>query len=136
MNKFSKRDLVIVSDGGKDRNGMVLMRDGAVPYEAYIVLMQDNGEQEEYHVSKLRPHASDSRIALDIVRSLKAIQEQRRRMIEEYDKIERLMTLDGQAVWELEAIRSMRTVTRSMNRYEIGFLLGSWESYYDERKRK
>lgn len=115
---------------------MVLMRDGAIPYEAYIVLMQDNGEQEEHHVKKLRPHASDASIALSIVRSLKAIQEQRRRMVEEFDKIERLLTQDGQPVWELEAVRNMRTVARSMNRYEIGYLLGSWESYYDERKKK
>lgn len=136
MSKYQNGDRVILSANGEDRNGVVIMRDGALPWEGYLLRMQDNGEAETWHVAKLRPQASDPSIALEIVRSLKAIQGRRQQIIEEFDKLERLMVQDGQPVWELHAVREMRTVSRNVNRFEIGSMLGSWESYYDERKRK
>lgn len=137
MNKFSKHDLVIVRDSDKDRNGMVLMRDGAVTtHEAYIVLMQDNGEQEEFHVNKLRPHASDFGIAMNVVRSLERVQNLKKLIAEELDKIEHNMVLDGQPSYELDVVKGMRTVNRAANRYELSFMQTAWTGYAMERKTK
>jgi hypothetical protein len=135
-NIYKKHDLVTVTDDGKDRNGMVIMQDGATPYVSYVVLMQDTGEQEQFHVNKLRPHASDYMIAMGIIRRLEKIQRLREQITEELEGIENLMRLDGQPSYELDAVKGMRTVHRSAMRYELSFMQTAWTGYAMERKTK
>jgi hypothetical protein len=137
MSKFKHGDLVIVSQDGKDRNGMVAMQDGAVlTHEAYIVLMQDTGERALWHVNKLRPFASSFDIAMDVVRSLERIQNLKKLITEELDKIEQRMVQDGQPSYELDVVKEMRTVNRAANRYELSFMQTAWTGYAMERKTK
>lgn len=135
MNTFENGQKVIVIDGeGNEYHGIVRLRNGALPYEAYDVLAF-TGEKETVHVNRMRPLMSDTGTAQNIVRALQNIDGFRAAIKRELEYVEYQMKLDGQPDYELDTVRSLITMNRESMRFQLSSLLGNWSDYVVERKR-